>query len=78
MVNNFFNPTAGGSIAELKKLNEEIEQDIHNPDVSDEEILKKMTRKSWEGYNLHQEKVRERCGIFSSAYESELILYIFS
>ena len=24
-----------------------------------------------------QEKVRERCGIFSSAYESELILYIF-
>ena len=51
MVNNFFNPTAGGSIAELKRLNEEIEKDIHNPDVSDEEILKKMTRKSWEGYN---------------------------
>ena len=48
MVNNFFNPTAGGSIAELKRLNEEIENDIHNPKVSDE----KEIRKSWEAYNL--------------------------
>ena len=52
MVNNFFNPTAGGSIVELKRLNEEIENDVHNPEVSDEEILKKEIRKSWEAYNL--------------------------
>ena len=51
-MNNFFNPTAGGSIAELKRLNEEIENDVHNPEVSDEEILKKEIRKSWEAYNL--------------------------
>lgn len=52
MVNNYFNPTAGNAIAAIKELNEQIERDAQNPMVSQDEIVKKEIRKTWEGYNL--------------------------